>query len=515
MLIALLLVMGLFVGGCGVADPEAPGGGAPAQELRLSASRDLKDSPQGRGLIFETLLGAGADGEPRPLLAESWTASDDGLLHTFRLRPGVVFHDGTPFTADTAKFSVEYFAERIGYAQHLAEVSAPDPQTLVIRLAHPYALLLDHLSSELAIKMISPTSVEPPGDLAGDLTNYVGTGPFTLQSYAPDQDATLAANGRYWAGEPDLKVLHWLVIPDPNAQVLALRAGEVDVIGLTEHHSALPYEQMGRLMDDPAFRVGYRSYGRYQTLEFNLHRPAMSDVRVRQALNHGIDRRAMVETLFAGLTEPAERLSPSAPGWEWGPQESIPPWTYDAGRAAALLDEAGWVLPPGRSVREKDGQPLALVLLVPFGETNADVVSLYVQSELQRLGVGLDVVTLEPSAASARRSTGDFDLYMSHSCGTATFGCLGPDGLTSGYGRNTIYKDSPELVTVIDAALTAPTDERRRAGLDEVWSRLHGEALGLPLYDVNKPVAMRAEVSGVGFGPTLFTMDLQHAGVRG
>jgi ABC-type transport system substrate-binding protein len=462
-LVAVLLVIGLLVGGCGVADPEASPGGAPAQELRLSASRDLKDSPQGRGLIFETLLSTGADGEPQPLLAESWTVSEDGLLYTFRLRPGVVFHDGTPFTADTARFSVEYFAGRIGYAQHLAAVSAPDPRTLVIRLAHPYALLLNHLSSELAVKMVAPTSVEPPGDLAGDLTHYVGTGPFTLRSYAPDQDATLAANERYWAGAPDLKLLHWLVIPDPNAQVLALRAGEVDVIGLTEHHSALPYEQMSRLMDDPAYRVEYRSYGRYQTLEFNLHRPAMSDARVRQALNLGIDRRAMVETLFAGLTEAAEYLSPPAPGWRWGPQDAIPPWGYDPGRAGALLDEAGWVVPQGRSVREKDGRPLSLVLLVPFGETNADVVSLYVQSELQRLGVGLEVVTLEPSAASERRSTGDFDLYMSHSCGTATFGCLGPDGLTSGYGRNTIYKDSPELVALIDAALTAPTDEQRRA----------------------------------------------------
>lgn len=507
----IFTILASLMASCGLSTADGQGA---ADELRVSSSRDLKDSPQGRGLVFETLLAPGEDGEPVPQLAESWEVSEDETRYVFNLRSDVAFHDGTSFTAETAKFSVEFFAERIGYADHVEEVLAPDPTTLVIELRRPFALMLSLLSSELSITMISPTSVEPTNDVTGEIAEYIGTGPLSLEEYRKDRDAVLVSNDDYWDGQPELQRLHWEVIPDPNAQVLALKADEVDVIGLTEHHSALPYADMSELMDDPNYQVAYRSYGRYQTLEVNLNRPATADPRVRHAINVGIDRQAMVESLFEGLTEPAEYLSPPVGDWEWGPHSDVEPWTYDSERAADLLDQAGWVLAEGEEVRVNDGEPLRPVLVVPFGEANADVVSIYIQSELRKIGIDLQVETLEASAASDRHADGDFDLYMSHSCGLATFGCIGPDGITSGYGRLSIYQDSPGVVELIDQALTAPDDAGRRAGMDEVWETLHERALGVPLYDVNKPVAMKAGVENLDFGPTMFTMDLLDANVR-
>ncbi|MGH3566823.1 MAG: ABC transporter substrate-binding protein [Pseudonocardia sp.] len=505
-LLALTVAVTLVSAAC-----SAGGQGESAQDqtLRTASTRDFKAAPQGRSLVFDTLLDLDENGDPVPLLAESWENSADQRTYTFTLKDGVSFHDGTPFSAETAKFSIEYAATTVPFGRFISSVDAVDPSTVRISLTAPYSLLLDNLASELSVKMISPTSVVPAGDLAGKLDNYIGTGPYRLENYRKDQDAELVRNQEYWGGAPALERIVWLTIPDPYTQVLALRAGEVDLIGAAEHHSALPYSEMAKLNRAGEYTVEYRSYGRYQVIDFNTIRAPLDDARVRQAFNAAVDREAMVATLFEGLAEPVRYLNPTSDVWKLGPQVGLAGFAYDPDRANALLDEAGWLRADPTGVRTKDGNPLRVSLLVPFGEANADVTSLYVQSELRKVGAQVEVTTLDSSAAAERRKSGDYDMYVHHSCSTATTGCLGPDGkYTTGYGFPGVYA-TPELDRLIEQALTAEDEPAQRAAFDQVWETLHREAVGLPLYDIAKPVAYRQGVSGFGFGSTMFTMDLR------
>lgn len=511
----LVLVTGLLGAACTGSTNSPAAGSSPDQPqvLTQASTRDFKASSEGRNLVFETLVRVDEEGNPIPHLAESWEVSDDDLTYTFTLRDDVSFHNGTPLTAEEAKFSIEFAANEGGFGAFVEGVEAVDDRTLRIELNRPYWRLLGDIGTEFDGKIFPPAAVEPVGDLDGTLENFIGTGPWLLESYQPDGQATLVRNDDYWDGPVQLDRMVWETIPDPLTQVLALRGGELDMAGATEHHSALPYSEMAQLSRDPDFQVEFKSYGRYQVIDFNTTRAPVDDPRVRQAFNLAVDREAMTETLFEGLADPVYHLSPTEDTWQWGPQEDIEGFRYEPDRARDLLDEAGWLQKGDGAVRTKDGQALAVGLLVPFGEANADVVALYVQSELGEIGVEVQVTTLESGAAFERRNAGDYDMFVHHSCGKATMGCLGPDGkYTTAYGAG-LYA-TPELDATMQEAFTGADEAQRREAFDRVWTILHEQAVSMPLYDINKPVAYREAVDGFHFESTMFEVDLRDVTIQ-
>jgi peptide/nickel transport system substrate-binding protein len=199
-----------------------------------------------------------------PKLAKSWEISPDRKTYTFHLRKGVKFHDGTPFNAETAKFSMEWSAEGSPFGRFIDHIKIVDDYTLQVYLKQCDWGLLNDLGSEWTSKVISPNAVDPAGDVNGKLVKYIGTGPFKLIDYKKDQEAILVRNDDYWGKKPKLEKVIWKTIPDPYTQVLALKAGEVDMIGAAEHHSCLPYTKIAKLGKDPNFKVMLHSYGRYQ-----------------------------------------------------------------------------------------------------------------------------------------------------------------------------------------------------------------------------------------------------------
>jgi len=437
------------------------------QVLTQGSYTDFKQAAEGRILIFETLAGVDEQGNPVPKLAESWDISPDGKTYTFHLRKGVTFHDGTPFNASVAKFSIEWSGKNKAFGMYIDRIEIVDDHMLKVYLTEYYRPFLLDMASEFGCKVISP----------GD---YIGTGPFKLVEYKKDQEAILLRNDDYWGEQPKLEKVIWKTVPDPYTQVLALKAGELDLIGAAEHHSSLPYIEIARLQEDPDLEVMLHSYGRYQVLRFNCEKEPFSDVKVRTACNYAIDRELMVRTLFADIPDPAYRISDAR--FKWGP---------------ANIDE-----------KDKDGNPFTCDLVVPAGEANADVVAPFVQSELKKLGIGINIITLESGAAGKLRDEGKYDLYVHHSgCLPSIAGYIEIGGRYHAGGWSHGYQ-TDTMDELIERAWTTPDEDEWRTLCDQIWEILHEEAPCIPLYDITKPVVFRKNVHGFEFGPTMFEMDL-------
>lgn len=475
------------------------------QVLVMGAQRDLKSAAEGKLLVFDTLVSLDEKGNLLPKLATSWNLSPDGKEWILTLRRGVKYHDGTPFDAEAAKFSIERAMTGAVWAKYVDDINVIDTHTLkVIMNTYYYSFLMDMASGWLADNFVCPSAIEPPWDPNGKIVRYIGTGLFKLAGYNKDRDATLVRNDDYWGKKPKLAKVLWKYTPDPYAQILALKAGELDIIGAPEHHSSVPFIKLTELEADPGFVVSTHSYGRFQVLEFNCHRPPFGDVRVRKAFNYAIDRLKMVRSLFGNITDPSYLITDSK--FIWGPSNNIDGYTYDTGKAKDLLTKAGWVDTDDNGILDKGGKDFEVDLLVPTGEANADMVALVVQAQLKDLGIRLNIRTL--INAWDRRNTGEYDLFLHHSgCLPSIPGGIGIGGKYHSKGWPYAFH-SDQLDALIESTFTSTKEIRRQTKYDQIWTLLHNANPCIPLYDITKAVIMNKRVQGFKHGPTMFDMDL-------
>jgi len=355
-------------------------------------------------LLYNGLLGRDERGEPVPELAESWQIEQGGIVYRFRLRDGVKWHDGAPFTAADVKFTfeevlVKYHARtRASMGAVLAGIEAPDDRTVVFRFKQPYAPLLYQLDATEApiVARHVYQGTDPQTNPAN--SNPIGTGPFKLVSYTKGTEIRLVRNPTYFkAGLPHLDGLVMRIIPDLAVQVLALENGEVDFLW------ELPGPQQARLKGDPRFRTartGYHPGGSncIMTMSFNLERPILKELRVRQAVAHALDRQAfLTQILFGDGKVAAAPISSEIP-WAHAAGLALP--RPDRAEAEKLLDGAGWKK-EGEGPRTARGVPgvadgtrlsiefLHFPTFTKYGEL--------VRQQLGAVGIGVVLKPLEPA----------------------------------------------------------------------------------------------------------------------
>lgn len=513
MVLVSFLVMILLTGCGGGGGPQEKAPAAAENVLKLAAAFDFKSAMEGKMLIFDSLVKLDHTGNIQPSLAESWEMSGAGKDYTFHLRKGVTFHDGTPFNAETAKLSLEWMSQSEVWGKSIQDINTPDEYTVTVSFNKFCANFLQDLADSSSCAMLCPGALEPAGSSEGKLTNFIGTGPYKLDSYEKDKQAVLIHNDSYWGDKQKLDKVIWYRIPDPQAQIVALKAGEVDIIGIAEHHSSVPYVEVPGLKQ-AGYQVSTQSYGRYQVLEFNCRREPFNDRNVRLAFNYAVDKEKMVQELFGGLTEPADTIT--APWFKYGPSEVKEKFTYDQEKAKQLLAEAGWRDTNGDGLLDKDGKPFSCELLIPAGEANADAVAVYVQSELKKIGVDLQLLTLESSSAGQKKNEGQYDLFVHHSfCLPTTPGGIAPgDKYDSGAASWKYAYHSPELDQLIAKAFGDPDETGRKEFCNQIWDLLHHQAPCIPLYDIVKLVVYRDGVTGFQPGATMFDMDLKNIEVK-
>lgn len=305
-----------------------------------------------RELIYNGLVQIQPDFSPAPALAESWENPDD-LTWIFHLRPGVKFHDGSELSAEDVKFTFDSIRDealaspaRSFYAP-ITNIEVVDPLTVKFTLDQPYGPFLSYMSMPILPKAV----VE--ADPAAFATAPVGTGPFKLVEWKRGDSIILEANPDYWGGAPLLSGAELRVVPDNSARVVALESGDLDLV-----QSPVSPQDVNRMEGEAGFVVNRTPAAGYTYINLNCADPVMSDVRVRQALSHLVNRAEILDTIYAGVGQLAN--GPIPPGM-WAFTEDLPSYDYDPEAARALLDEAGWVL-GADGKRTKDGQPLSIVV---------------------------------------------------------------------------------------------------------------------------------------------------------
>ncbi|MBC7433864.1 MAG: ABC transporter substrate-binding protein, partial [Rubritepida sp.] len=297
------------------------------------------------GKIQESLVDLDANGQPTPVLAESWESSADGKSITFRLRAGVTWHDGRPFTsADVAFTAMEMWKKILNYGtalqQFLTAVDTPDPLTAIFRYERPMPLgLLLRALPDLGY--ISPRHIYENGDIRQNPANTapIGTGPFKFVQYERGQFIIAERNPNYWRPNlPYLDRVVWRVIGDRAAAAAQMEAGQI----LFSPYSSLAISDFQRLGRDPRFEVttrGNEGNARTNTLEFNFRNPILADQRVRKAIAHALNIPFFIENFLGTFAKAGTGPIPSVSA-DYYPA-GMPQYGFDAALANRLLDEAG------------------------------------------------------------------------------------------------------------------------------------------------------------------------------
>jgi peptide/nickel transport system substrate-binding protein len=330
---ALLLSLG---GPAGAADPRGELRVAiPWTPENLDPTMNLSSIRATIGVsLFDSLVGRDRDNRIVPELAESWRLVNDTTWQ-FKLRRGVVFHDGEPFNAEAVRFTLQRVLDpeqkspnRANVAE-VARIDVVDDATVNLVTARPYAPLLNRL---IDFPILPPRYTTEKGN-QGMALRPVGTGPYRLVSLVKDEHLIVEAFGRHWRGVPPIAHIVFKSVPEPFTRAAALRNGEVDLI------TTVP-PTLGRELERVAGLKVHRVPSTWQIyLGLNAFRKPLADVRVRQALNYASDVETIVRTVLDGN---GRRLEGPFTPQVFGYDAAVKGYRHDPARARQLLAEAGY-----------------------------------------------------------------------------------------------------------------------------------------------------------------------------
>jgi peptide/nickel transport system substrate-binding protein len=324
----------------------------PGGILRVATSTDpvgldpMISSAYSTALITEHVYGSLMQydkelNEVTPDLAESVEISDDRLLYTFKLREGVKWHDGQPFTADDVKFSMERqknpdtgSPNAYMYAE-VAEVTVIDPLTVEVRFNKVQGPFLAFMASPWA-SMVAQHVVEEHGDLQ---TVMVGTGPFKFVSYTPGNNIKLVKNPDYYvSGQPLVDEMEIVFISDPTSRLNAVISKQVD---LAQDLAKKDYQQLSAMPGVQTIALESGSCN-WDYIGMNCTRAPFDNALVRQGVAHAINRQAIADNVMFGLAIPL--TGGIVPQWSWAYSEGLELYspTPNVEQAKALLTEAGF-----------------------------------------------------------------------------------------------------------------------------------------------------------------------------
>lgn len=354
-----------------------------------SASGDIN------GLVYNGLVKYDKDINLVGDLAKSWEISQDGLVITFFLHEDVRWHDGIPFTAKDVKFTYEKLIDpkvKTPYSsdfEKVLKVEVLDKYTLRISYKEPFSPGLASWGMGIV-----PRHIFNKGDFNTNPANQhpVGTGPYIFKEWRRDEKIILEANPDYFEGRPYIDRYIYRIIPDQAVEFLELKAGNVDMMGLTPH-------QYKKEINFPKFRqqfnsFRYPSFG-YTYLGYNLLNPLFKDKRIRQAIAYAINKEEIIEGIVLGLGRPATGPFPPT---SWAHNPSVKQYPYDPDKAQKILTNIGWKDTDNDGILDKKGKKFEFTIMTNQGNKMRALCAEIIQANLKKIGIKVNIHIIEWSA---------------------------------------------------------------------------------------------------------------------
>ncbi len=469
---------------------------------------DPADSTEGESSavivnIFEPLLRFEREKTTvTPALAESWSISDDKLTWTFKLRKGIKFHDGTPLDAEAVKFNYDRqkdekspwrFKAKMEY-WHLFfgavdSIEAPDPETVVFKLNRVDATFLTNLAL-FNMGISSPTAIKKYGE--NYFKNPVGTGPYMFKTWIRNEKILLRRNPEYWGQAPKIDMLIFKPVPDNSVRLLEHEGGSIHVLdGINpDDVPRIRKNPQLKLLTQPGLNVGY--------LAMNGQKKPFDNLKVRQAMNHAINKQALVNAFFAGGTLGMVAKNPM-PSTVWGYNNAVTDYDYNPTKAQQLLKEAGhpngfevklWVMPVSRPY-------------MPQPQRIAEAI----QADLKKVGVTSKIVSFEWGTYLDKLSNGEHDMAMAGWIGdngdpdNFLYTLLDKENTKLGSAANYAFYRGEAVHDLLVKAQKVYDQESRSQLYQQAQVLIHQDAPWVPLFHSTQMMATRAGVSGLYLHP--------------
>jgi peptide/nickel transport system substrate-binding protein len=455
--------------------------------------------------VYSALLRQSFDMSLKPSIAEKWSVSPDGKTYTFNMVRGVKFHDGKPLTSADVKFSVEqvilpYHTQGKAIFGGVTGIETPDDHTVVFTLQNPFPPFPQYLTIDGA--PILPKHLWDGTDILKNPLNEkpVGSGPFVFKEWSRGSHVTLERNPDYWiAGRPYLERVVIRFVPDPNARIQALEAGEVDAV-----FGYFPFSEFERLSKDARFKTVVAGSERLASIStnvcFNLRKDPFKKLEVRQAIAHALDKPLIVEKATFGVSRMAKAHIPMDLDWS---NPNTRQYEFDVPKANQLLDTAGY---------PKGGDGMRFKANLKWNTSDAEhTKSAEVMVQLLKaVGIDVQLVPLESATWEDQVFINpDFDMTLR---GIGTGPDPGVSALWRGYHsqniknvrlyNNMAYSNS-KVDELFDKTAAEADQAKRSEYFKEIQAILMEELPSIPITERSDPKVWRAIWEGdVVAGPS-------------
>ena len=436
-------------------------------------------------------------------LAESWDVSEDQKTITFHLRKGVKFHNGEELTAEDVKYSYTRLikTELRDTGLKLAKLVADDgfivqdKYTFVMKLKKPTPRIFSTLTSQLGYGIVSKSYVEKhateedPYALKWMSANAMGTGPWKLDKWSKGEKLILKRNDAYWGEKPGFDTLVLNVIPDPTTAQMMLEIGDVDMaLDLTmDQYQALEKTRGMKVTDFPTLRTVY--------MYMNAQKEPFGSVKVRKALNYAVNHGELIEFVELGKAQRSYGiLAKGSTGWD---PEIEPKYEYNPEKARSLLREAGY----------PDGFKTSLIVSVPRHAPYETMLP-YLISYFGDVGVEVKVQKLAWTALFGKLKNGDFEISLfswnPYDPTTVPLHYYDSERWKANLGWNFAYWEDGRFDDLVRKAADNMNPDERYAQYKEADRIAAENAVTIPLYQLKKTIAVREDIGGIDWHPTIW-----------
>lgn len=507
-LLALTLTVGTLLTGCGssaeqsatssnsAAEASKAGGTlivarkADANNLDPHFISNIPSANYIYGKVYESLILRDKNGEYKGALATEWKQLDD-LTWEFKLREGVTFHDGTPFTAEAVKKTFERILDpkvgspRASNFSMIKEIKAVDDKTVQLVLDFPFAPLISILASSEG-SILSPKAISEHADTLSK--QPVGTGPFKFEAWIPGQEMTLAKNDGYWGEKPKVDKVVYKVVPEDTTRIAMVEAGEAHI------GDQLPVTEVERAQTSPDMTMVRAEGLGVDYIGFNVLKKPFDDVRVRQAVAHAVEKEAIVKGVYNNVGNMAvSAMSPKVIGYN----PNLKDYTYDVNAAKALLSEAGF--PSGFKTT-----------IVTDDRKERMNVAEVIQSQLKGIGIEVEVKVMEYGAYLEYTDKGEHDMFIGgwgNATGDGDYNQYNVFHSSSkGDSGNLAFYDNPEVDKLIEEGRREKDPQKRNviyAKLQEIELK---EVPVLPIRTIDHVSVTAKDVRGFWLSPVGYLM---------